>query len=91
MATPSKTPKRQSHYRRNLILLLSILIIGIVCISVSLTIHDPANNDCHCIQCLTNHIPEDGEYLYNRYMPLISFVWILLIFLPIYFLNHKKK
>ena len=82
MVTPSRSPKRQLHYRRNLLLLLSILIIGM---------HDKTNADCHCIQCLTNRIPEDGEYLYNRYLPLISLVWILLIFLPIYFLSHKKK
>ncbi len=91
MVTPSRSHKRQLHYRRNLLLLLSILIIGIVCLCVSLTMHDKTNADCHCIQCLTNRIPEDGEYLYNRYLPLISLVWILLIFLPIYFLSHKKK
>ena len=25
---------------------------------------------------MLNHVPEEGEYIYNRYLIFISFIWI---------------
>jgi len=91
MVLISKPNSKRTHYRRNLTILLLILIIGIVTFYLCLTSHNDSNIHCHCLQCLMNYVPEDGEYLYNRYLPLISLLWILLIFLPIYFFRHRKK
>lgn len=87
----SKPTSRQTHYRRNLAIILLFLIIGVTTFCLCLISHNDSDIHCHCLQCLMNYIPEDGEYLYNRYLPLISFLWILLIFLLIYIFKHRKK
>lgn len=46
---------------------------------------------------MLNHIPEEGEYVYNRYLIFISLVWITLLFAVILLVNqllvkkNKKK
>ena len=34
---------------------------------------------------MLNHVPEEGEYIYNRYLIFISFIWIAVIFAAILF------
>ena len=44
-----------------------------------------------------SHVPEEGEYIYNRYLIFISFIWIAVIFAAIFLVNYcfvkknKKK
>ena len=46
---------------------------------------------------IINHVPEEGEYIYNRYLIFISFIWIAVIFAAIFLVNYcfvkknKKK
>lgn len=46
---------------------------------------------------MLNHIPEEGEYVYNRYLIFISLGWITLLFAVILLVNqllvkkNKKK
>lgn len=42
--------------------------------------HDVDNPQCNCLLCMLNHVPEEGEYIYNRYLIFISFIWIAVIF-----------
>ncbi|KXT51943.1 hypothetical protein HMPREF2532_00428 [Bacteroides ovatus] len=46
--------------------------------------------DCDCLRCLLSAPPQEGEYLYNRYLLLISVLCFLLIFLPIYIFEHRQ-
>ena len=41
--------------------------------------HDVDNPQCNCLLCMLNHVPEEGEYIYNRYLIFISFIWIAVI------------
>lgn len=59
--------------------------------------HDADNPQCNCLLCMLNHVPEEGEYIYNRYLIFISFIWIAVIFAAVFLLNYcfvkknKKK
>ena len=56
--------------------------------------HDADNPQCNCLLCMLNHVPEEGEYIYNRYLIFISFIWIAVIFAAIFLVNYcfvKKK
>lgn len=59
--------------------------------------HDADAPLCDCIRCMLNHIPEEGEYVYNRYLIFISLGWITLLFAVILLANqllvkkNKKK
>lgn len=37
---------------------------------------------------MLNHIPEEGEYVYNRYLIFISLGWITLLFAVILLVNQ---
>lgn len=37
---------------------------------------------------MLNHVPEEGEYIYNRYLIFISFIWIAVIFAAIFLVNY---
>jgi amino acid transporter len=59
--------------------------------------HDVDNPQCSCLLCMLNHVPEEGEYIYNRYLIFISFIWIAVIFAAVFLVNYcfvkknKKK
>ena len=59
--------------------------------------HDADNPQCNCLLCMLNHVPEEGEYIYNRYLIFISFIWIAVIFAAVFLVNccfvkkNKKK
>lgn len=59
--------------------------------------HDVDNPQCNCLLCMLNHVPEEGEYIYNRYLIFISFIWIAVIFAAVFLVNYcfvkknKKK
>ena len=59
--------------------------------------HDADNPQCNCLLCMLNHVPEEGEYIYNRYLIFISFIWIAVIFAAVFLVNYcfvkknKKK
>lgn len=46
---------------------------------------------------MLNHVSEEGEYIYNRYLIFISFIWIAVIFAAVFLVNYcfvkknKKK
>ena len=37
---------------------------------------------------MLNHVPEEGEYIYNRYLIFISFIWIAVIFAAVFLVNY---
>lgn len=59
--------------------------------------HDADNPQCNCLLCMLNHVSEEGEYIYNRYLIFISFIWIAVIFAAVFLVNYwfvkknKKK
>lgn len=86
-----QTKRKNSHRRllRNIIIGAFILSTTLMVFIVSYALHSPDNPSCKCLNCLLNQM-DDGEYLYNRYMPVITVFWIVIIFLPVYLLRHKK-
>ena len=50
--------------------------------------HDVDNPQCNCLLCMLNHVPEEGEYIYNRYLIFISFIWIAVIFAAVFLVNY---
>ena len=50
--------------------------------------HDADNPQCNCLLCMLNHVPEEGEYIYNRYLIFISFIWIAVIFAAVFLVNY---
>lgn len=50
--------------------------------------HDADNPQCNCLLCMLNHVPEEGEYIYNRYLIFISFIWIAVIFATVFLANY---
>ena len=35
-----------------------------------------------------NRVPKEGEYLYNRYLPVISMVWVAFLILLVYVVRY---
>lgn len=77
--------------------ILIILIVSGTYLLHSFLAHDADAPLCGCIRCMLNHIPEEGEYVYNRYLIFISLGWITLLFAVILLANqllvkkNKKK
>lgn len=90
MVLLSKEHKKQSHFYRNVILALIVMITCLATFIFCLTLHSNDNPDCICPGCLINNAREN-EYLYNRYLPLISIFILILIILPIYVLQHRVQ
>ena len=67
----------------------------------SILSHDPANPLCACLLCTNNRMLEDGEYLYNHYLFVLSIIWIAFMVILGYAVkertervtrkNHKKR
>lgn len=87
---------------RSLIACMYIIFFGgIVYIISSFLSHNPENPFCTCILCTTNRLPEDGEYLYNHYLFVLSVIWIAFMVILGYVVkerterniqeNHKKR
>ena len=55
--------------------------------------HDALDACCNCIICTFNRVPKEGEYLYNRYLPVISMVWVAFLILLVYVgpLLHEQE
>ena len=74
---------------------LHLLIGSLSFLIYSYCSHDANNPLCRCLLCTLNHTPEDGEYLYNRYLVVISITWAALIFgtlfVILYHIERKKK
>lgn len=91
-------PERKTSPLRKLekLVTLILLVSSMSYLLYSLLSHDPDNPLCQCLLCAINHTPEDGEYLYNRYLVIISFAWtstifcLLLLIKPQIEKRHKK-
>lgn len=65
----------KSH--RSLIICLCIIFMGgVAYILCSVLQHVDGNPLCSCVLCINSRIPEDGEYLYNHYLFVLSMVWM---------------
>ncbi len=88
-------PKRRTfQYKRlEVPLILLLLISSVSYLLYSILSHNPDNVLCQCLLCVINHTPENGEYLYNRYLVIISMAWTTGIFGLLLLVKHyvKKK
>lgn len=91
-----------SHRSRSLIGCVCIIFIGGAgYIISSILSHDPTNPLCTCMLCTNSRMPEDGDYLYNHYLLVLSIIWIAFMIIMGYIVkeraervtrkNHKKK
>lgn len=67
---------------------LMMLLAGVAILVFSFFSHDAANPACRCILCEFNHVPQDGELVYNRYLPVISMVWVAFMILLVYMMRR---
>ena len=94
---PHEMPVNKAlHHRKTEILTILTLLVGSLSFLIySYCSHDANNPLCQCLLCTLNNTPEDGEYLYNRYLIGISITWITLIlgtlFVILYHIERKKK
>lgn len=84
------------HHRKIEILAVLTLFVGSLSFLIySYCSHDADNSLCQCLLCTLNHTPEDGEYLYNRYLVVISIAWTTLLFgalfAILYYIERKRK
>lgn len=80
---------RSSNCKRWGILAILILFIGSISFLLhSYFAHNADNSLCNCPSCVFNRTPEEGEYVYNRYLIFISLVWIAVIFAIVFFVNY---
>lgn len=67
---------------------LVVLIVGVSVLVFSVLSHDMQDAACNCILCMFNRVPEDSEYVYNRYLPVISIVWVSLLIILVYMVRY---
>lgn len=67
---------------------LVALLAGVAIIGFSAFSHNALDVCCNCIICAFNRVPQEGEYLYNRYLPVISMVWVALLVLLVYVVRY---
>ena len=63
-------------------------VVWVAILVFSFFSHDAANPACRCILCEFNHVPQDGELVYNRYLPVISMVWVAFMILLVYMMRR---
>ncbi len=69
-----------------------ILFIGSVSFLVySYLSHNGLLPACDCLLCMFNHVPEEGEYLFNRYMIVISIAWISLLVMVLQIFHRRRN
>lgn len=56
-----------------------VALSGILYLFLSRRIHDSSDPSCPCPVCITDRIPQEGEYLYNHYLFVLSLVWIAIL------------
>lgn len=77
---------------RSLIGCMCIIFIGgIGYIISSILLHDPTNPLCTCMLCANNRMPEDGEYLYNHYLFVLSIIWIAFMVIVGYVVKERTE
>lgn len=84
------------HYRKIEILAVVTLFVGSLSfLFYSYCSHNADNPLCRCLLCTLNRTPEDGEYLYNKYLVVISIAWAALLFgalfVILYYIERKDK
>lgn len=77
---------------RSLIGCMCIIFIGGIgyIISSNLSL-DPTDPLCSCMLCTNNRIPEDGEYLYNHYLFVLSIIWIAFMVILGYVVKERTE
>lgn len=86
---PEKKPFRLR--KLEIPVILTLLIGSISYLLHSILSHTPDNPLCQCLLCVMNHTPEDGEYLYNRYLVIISIAWSTAIFSLLLLARYQMK
>jgi len=80
----------KSH--RSLIVCLYIIFMGGIAYILSSALqHDDGNPLCSCVLCTNSRIPEDGEYLYNHYLFVLSMVWIAFMAILGYVVKERTE
>lgn len=87
----SHSPRKETRSsQRCFFVFLLLFITGSGYLLYSYILHDANSPLCTCIVCTFNHEPEEGDMLYNRYLPVISGCWFCLLFI-IRHIAHRHK
>lgn len=86
-------PKRRIfQYKRLEMPVIIILLTGSISyLLYSALSHNADNLLCQCLFCVINHTPEDGDYLYNRYLVIISLAWTAAVFGLLLLVKHLME
>ena len=77
---------------RSLIVCMYIIFIGgIAYVTSSVLSHNPEDPNCTCMLCTNNRLPEDGEYLYNHYLFVLSIIWIAFMVILGYVVKERAE
>lgn len=80
---------KKSH---SLIVGICILFMGGVAYIIgSVLSHDAGNAICKCILCTNNRLPEEGEYIYNHYLFVLSIIWITFLIILGYVVKERAE
>ena len=68
-----------------------VLIGGIFYIASSILSHDTENPLCACMLCTNNRLPDDGQYIYNNYLFVLSIIWIAFMVILGYVVKERTE
>ncbi len=75
-----------------IVLTALFLLIGSISILIDACLsHDEQLSVCQCLFCTFNQVPEEGEYLFNRYMIVISIAWASLLTLLLFYFSYRMQ
>ena len=77
---------------RSLVVCMCIVFLGgIVYIISSILLHDAEDPLCTCMLCTNNRMPEEGEYIYNHYLFVLSIIWIAFMVILGYVVKERAE
>ena len=98
MMIHSERPSSCGHFflspaeRRLLLAALLVLVASTGGLALSFFSHTPDGQGCACVRCLLDTDPQEGGFLYNRFLLAVSLMWLsLLVVAGVLFRNFLKR
>lgn len=98
MMIHSEGPSSCGHFflrpaeRRLLLVALLVLVASTGGLVLSFFSHTPDVQGCVCVRCLLDADPQEGGFLYNRFLLAVSLMWLsLLVVAGVLFRNFGRR
>lgn len=77
---------------RSLIVCMCIIFLGGTAYTLSSVLSHNADNPlCTCMLCTNNRLPEEGQYIYNHYLFVLSIIWIAFMVILGYVVKERTE